>query len=115
MLVLTDDVKSSVLGFCNSIKKGGLLVVGDVIIGPMDEKCVCVCMMRTRVSRALNFVPLLVFQVFVYIRLLNFKKSGKQAGRTALQDSAIALSEAHASLLHHAPADIVRDAVIFVD
>ena len=38
MLVLTDDVNSAVLGFCNNIKKGGLLVVGDVIIGTMEDK-----------------------------------------------------------------------------
>ena len=38
MLVLTDDVNSAILAFCNKIKKGGLLVVGDVIVGDLHEK-----------------------------------------------------------------------------
>ena len=61
MLVLTDDVNSAILAFCNKIKKGGLLVVGDVIVGDLHDKFGAVEEKRARWQEGFKFLGIKAF------------------------------------------------------
>jgi solute carrier family 12 (potassium/chloride transporters), member 9 len=61
MLVLTDDVNSAILGFCNKIKKGGLMVVGDVIVGELHENFEEVTVKRARWQESFKEIGIKAF------------------------------------------------------
>jgi hypothetical protein len=54
MLLLVDNPNLAVIGFCNSIKKGGLLVTGHVIIGDLHERYQDMLALRAMWKNACN-------------------------------------------------------------